>query len=282
MKLLELFGALLIVVLAVIVIITAIAFPGWLKPAHAPISWLIIFVIMAVMLGGIGYSASGKKNLFFAFIDPLRGKYSLGQLQLVLWTLLIISVWLTVVAVRTVLRVPDSIAVDIPGEVLALLGISATSLLTGTAIKNHKDHQRGDKPPTLDRSGLPQISRDSQGKRELRDPSESPKWTDIFMGDQEGDRHYIDIGKFQMFWFTVAAIIAYFMQVLGDMETAINAGALTDNIIEACQGGAATEMVKCYFANFNLPVPTAGLISILGLSHVAYLVNKIPDRPENQ
>ena len=93
------------------------------------------------------------------------------------------------------------------------------------------------------------------------------------MGDQTGDYAYIDIGKFQMFWFTVAALVAYGMQVYASIDLA------TTNDTLQNLGVSGVEMARAGFALVDsLPVVGASLTGVLGVSHVAYLANKIPER----
>jgi len=164
----------------------------------------------------------------------------LKQLQLVVWTVLVISGWLAIVATRIWLDVPDAegpLNVEIPTEVLVLLGISAGSLVTATQIDS--DH---------DRAGRLYIAR----------TGDNPSWMDLWHGDQEGDHEYIDIAKFQMFWFTVAAVVAYGLQINAVIGDAMLANAFTNLT--------------------TLPVPDTSLVGLLAVSHLGYLANKLPER----
>jgi hypothetical protein len=346
----------------------------WGLFALAPI-WRWVLVAAA----GVGILLwAGKRGTTWgwlgALVDPQRGKYSLGQLQLVLWTLLIVSAWVAIVATRIALRVPDgseaeqlvteitesyqqveealigneardqldelvalktglptseqmeedkeriaeleavlgsqlqgdngglldriadreqelralleadvafadALNVEIPPEILALLGISAASLVGGAVIKNDKgpigEEQRG-KKPTLDNSNVQRhysyllAAGKGDAEAEVR-----LSWLDIFKGDQDGDKNYIDIGKFQMFWFTGAALLTYGMQIAAMLDMA------TGNEVLQAAGLTSYQVSRLGFAlTTSLPAVSASLAGILAISHGAYLANKVPTRPE--
>jgi hypothetical protein len=264
-------------------------------------AWVAIVMFAVLLIAGRLGTSWGW---FGALVDPQRGKYSLGQLQLVGWTILVMSAWLGIVITRIALGVPDketltealtayseavieenaaemqatqkqvdtilaadvtytnALDVEIPAEVLILLGISAGSLVSGVAIKSEKA-----KPPER---GGPNVLDDANAKHP---ETARPSWIDIFKGDQKGDKDYIDIGKFQMFWFTVAALVAYGMQVYASMDLATSSETLQN------LGLSGVELARAGFALVDsLPAVGASLAGVLGISHVAYLANKIPER----
>jgi hypothetical protein len=168
---------------------------------------------------------------------------------------LVISAWLALVTTRIVLQVPDQsgpLNVEIPSEVLVLLGISAGSLVSASAIKSNQA---------------------SDGRLYVAGGRGEAKWTDLWMGDQTGDHNYIDVGKFQMFWFTVAALVAYGMQI----GVAITSAMPHPDLIK---GGV--DIIELARAGFNdltsLPIPHSSLVGVLGVSHLGYLANKLPER----
>jgi len=312
-----------VLVIVILIVLLVVATPLWRWGL-----WAVIMLAVLFLAGKYGTSFGWSG----ALVDPQRGKYSLGQLQLVAWTILVLSAWVGIVLTRIVLQVPDgekvqagiqdvlkvqtslenvsfelqeesddqkkgelkdqqdelnaqleeekrevlavlnadvtydqALNVDIPGEVLILLGISASSLVAGAAIKSEQGKE--DKPQgrvaTLDNENAA-----------ARDPK-VPKWTDILKGDQDGDKAYIDIGKFQMFWFTVGALFAYGMQIYA----AINLAATSETL--KMVGLEGNDLLKAGFALFDsLPAVSASLAGVLGISHVAYLANKVPPREE--
>jgi hypothetical protein len=216
--------------------------------------WALVAGVMIVLLLLIG--ATGTEwGPFGALIDPQRGRYSLSQLQLVTWTVLVISAWLAIVTTRIVLQVPDQngpLNVEIPQEMLVLLGISAGSLVSASAIKSNQA---------------------SDGHLYVAGGREEAKWTDFWMGDQTGDHAYIDIGKFQMFWFTTAAVVAYGIQI----SSAITSAMPNPDLIK--EGVDIIELARAGFNDLtSLPIPHPSLVGVLGVSHLGYLTNKLPER----
>lgn len=86
-------------------------------------------------------------------------------------------------------------------------------------------------------------------------------FSDMFEGDEVGNAAYIDLAKVQMFFFTIIAGLSYIFLLLS--ETLPN---LT----------MAPEMVKA------LPVLSAGMIALLGISHAGHLAGKTTDRTKLQ
>jgi hypothetical protein len=85
-----------------------------------------------------------------------------------------------------------------------------------------------------------------------------PKFTDIFYGDQEGDAQFIDLGKVQMFFITIAILLAYGVAI----------GAIMKN----------TDLLTAPLG-VDFPEFSSSLTTLLGISHAGYLAVKTPDRP---
>jgi hypothetical protein len=81
--------------------------------------------------------------------------------------------------------------------------------------------------------------------------AQDASFTDIFEGNEIGNCAHIDLGKVQMFFFTVMVAIAY-MAALWDV---VSTGAIYD-------------------ANFTFPGLSDGMVSLLGISNASYLVSK--------
>ena len=78
--------------------------------------------------------------------------------------------------------------------------------------------------------------------------------TDMFEGDELANTAYIDIGKLQMFFFTLVAVIAYAVSIYKFMQ----------------------DHTPSAFDSF--PKLSEGLVTILWISHAAYLGNKSVDK----
>jgi hypothetical protein len=85
-----------------------------------------------------------------------------------------------------------------------------------------------------------------------KNPSVSDaSFTDIFEGNEVSNTAHVDLGKVQMFFFTVIVAIAY-VAALWDV---LSQGAIYD-------------------ANFAFPVLSDGMVALLGISNASYLANK--------
>jgi hypothetical protein len=119
------------------------------------------------------------------------------------------------------------LSVQIPSEVWLLLGISTTSLVASPLIKSQ-----------------------SHDKVVKNQSATEAKISDFFRGEQAGDYMQLDLGKVQMFFFTVIVISAYAI-ALASMFITRELSAIT-----------------------SLPALDSGVIAMLGVSHAGYLTNK--------
>jgi hypothetical protein len=96
-----------------------------------------------------------------------------------------------------------------------------------------------------------EISKNASGTL-YKNPSVSDaSFTDIFEGNEVGNTAHVDLGKVQMFFFTVIVAIAY-VAALWDV---LSQGAIYD-------------------ANFAFPVLSDGMVALLGISNASYLTAK--------
>lgn len=254
-------------------------------------AWIIVAVLLNVLLIVAGHGITGLWRGLF--IDE-RNYISLSRLQTAVWTVMVVSAFVTAGLVN--LRLAESAPLDIslPGELWALLGISATSLVATPLI--HSGKQRKDPDPEnytatlkdlgfeIERSNVVvdkhKLSVDSKTRGELmvaaadeatdvtpaepppssdgvllkREKPEYSKWADIFRGEDTGNGAHLDLGKVQMFYFTLAIVIAYTV-------------ALGNTFVEMGDSGIS-----------HFPALTGGIVALLGISHAAYLTNKAVDR----
>ena len=117
-----------------------------------------------------------------------------------------------------------------------------------------------------------------------KDKEQKPaSFLDLFRGDEIVDCHRVDLGKVQMFFFTVIGALAY-MLVLGDWISTLtpatlaalaDAAAASTTVVNATAEAAAATAVVTF------PVISGGFIAILGISHAGFLGNTaVPKTPE--
>jgi hypothetical protein len=191
--------------------------------------------------------------------DPLgvlideRNKMSLSRLQITIWTVIILSALAAIGLSRVQANVSDPLAIAIPQELLWVLGITATALV-GTPLI-HK--VKADAPPSADGPAvaaptLPE-GKTMLGRLVVNTTSAGANWTDMFMGEEGPTADRIDLGKVQMFYFTVIAALVYALSVFQTL------------------GGSVSTV-------HSLPAVSGGLAALLGLSNGAYLLNKVVPR----
>lgn len=198
--------------------------------------WGIAAVVLLLLAGWLG-AAIGRG--FFGILIDDRGRYSLSRLQLVLWTLVVLSLITSVFISRLFDGSPDN-ALDftIPGELLAVLGISTGSAVTSTVIKTNDDNR----DPT---------------KIAASDASDPPRFSQVFLMEKGAAADaYIDVAKFQNFWFTLILVVGYVSIAVGAV-LAVDTG---DGL------GA-------------LPGFPEGFLVLLGISHATYVAGKLPTPP---
>jgi hypothetical protein len=128
---------------------------------------------------------------FFGVLIDTRGRYSLTQLQIVLWTLVVIPLISGVFWARLFDDAATALSFAIPGELLGVLGISVGSTVAATVVKAHKDEHRSEFIAASD-------------------PTHQPSFKQVFTVEEgEFADRAIDVTKFQNFWFTLILIAAY-------------------------------------------------------------------------
>jgi hypothetical protein len=206
-----------------------------------------------------GHGISGR--LAGLLIDE-RNKVTLSRLQLVLWTVVILSAYLTVVLARIPSHGLEALSVAIPGEVWWLLGISTASMVGSPLVLSNKKQQKVSKTEKDDSVRLlaaevPPEAQPAKGKAAVwaigavvvyASPKQA-RFADLFRGDETGNATSLDLGKVQMFFFTIVAVLAY-------------AFVLNDGFSDLL--GPAAEF----------PALDEGMIALLGISHAGYLSNK--------
>lgn len=208
------------------------------------VTWLLDLATLTLLVGFIGV-ASGKGPVGFLIDD--RNKLSLSRLQVTLWTLVVISAVASIVLIK--LAAGESPDVEIPEPLLWAIGISGTAL-AGTAVIQHVKEDPARTPSQPRTANL-------RGLIVVNPTPAAAGWTDLFMGEEEGNFDRLEIGKVQMFYFTVIAVIVYGLSIL-----------------ELLGGETSTGGIE------SLPALSGGLVALLGLSNGIYLAKKAaPNTP---
>jgi hypothetical protein len=170
------------------------------------LAWLasaVVLILLAVLLGTMV-----KPRVPFGILLDNRGRYSLTHLQLVLWTILILSLVSGIFWGRLIAGVAEPLSFKIPSEVLGLLGISVGSAVLASTVKASKN------------ASNPQ-SVAASSKHDL------PSFSQIFMVE-EGEQadQVVDVTKYQNFIITLILIAAYTALAIHAVKDAASAEAV--------------------------------------------------------
>jgi hypothetical protein len=232
----------------------------------------VAFISIVLMLIGSGI----KGHALGILIDP-RNKLSLSRLQVVLWTLLIVSAF-SALALQT-----GNMSIYMDPELWALMAISTGSAAGAVIIKSTKAGQTPD-PVAIVASAA--VKAAAAAPAAVVDPGVGvdptalpiaplplkgvplgvlctgikPRFSDLFKGEEIVDCDSVDISKVQMFFFTIASIVGYAMALAH---------------YDFCQAPAGDVGVGMVAGStiFFPPISTA-LVTLIGISHAGYLTVK--------
>ncbi|MDT4897200.1 MAG: hypothetical protein QOH25_2277 [Acidobacteriota bacterium] len=250
-------------VLLILVLITGLL--GWKFPINTPKRitefWLINIVSLALFATIAGRGITG---LWRGVLIDERNKMSLSRLQLALWTILILSSFLTAALINTHKGQPDDpLSIIIPEALWGLMGISTASLIGSSLIKSPKkdaptnDEEKNKTLDLLKTQGVDTSKVDVQGQIIVNQNPEDASWVDLFKGDEVGNAAHLDLGKIQMFFFTLVVWFAYAVVLAQKFQNVPSTG------IPA------------------FPDLSTGMLALLGISHAGYLANKaVPHTPQ--
>jgi hypothetical protein len=239
------------------------------NPVQLWLFYMLVLLLLCVFTG------RGITTYWWGVLIDQRNKISLARLQLVLWTLVILSGYLIAVIINVCLgkeqigRDPLNIMID--EQLWALMGISGASLAGSGLIKTVKSNQKVDEtqakakyaremsdnanPLTPVNTTATDVMKRTKvegvvvGNNSAKDAS----WLDLFVGDELGSAAWLDVGKMQMFLFTLIVWFTYVSSMVKPLHEAV------------LPGSKGIE---------SLPSLGQGMITLLAISHAAYLTNK--------
>ena len=214
--------------------------------------WYLVgtLAVILLLLIVIGVRVTGRA---FGILIDTRKKVSLSQFQIALWTWILLSGFSAIVIGRLLAGAEDPLAVVWDERLWGLLGISVGSTLASGAVKTVKKSKQPAPPALAALAALP-ADTTRQGLLVLNQTISNATIWDMFRGEEQPDYTLVDIGKVQMFLFTLVAALAYL-------------GAL----FRLVSGSSAEDITA-------MPTLDQGLLFILGISHVGYLGNKWVDK----
>jgi hypothetical protein len=226
------------------------------------IRW-IWFAVMLLLSSFVLVAGHGITGLWRgAFIDS-RNKISLARFQMTLWTILLVSAYLTAVLININRGQPNPTDIALNPTLWMLMGISTTSLVGSPLIKSGKKQAPGAavaSPPQEERTfellakqGVDRDKVDVEGQLVINKSPDDASWGDLFRGEDVGNAAHLDLGKIQMFYFTLIVLFAY--------------------------GVTLAEMFRTQMTGIeSFPDLSSGIVALLGISHTGYLASKAVTR----
>jgi hypothetical protein len=211
-------------------IVVAIFVIGLLVPGGKLrlLAWLLI---LGLMFGFVALVSHGVTGMGRGWLIDERKKISLSRLQIGLWTVVVLSAYFT--AALANLHLPgqtDPLRVEIPIELWVLMGISTTALVATPLVRSNKltkspqPQELAQTKALLERQGVQTTAmatvdgaqRETQrvynrGLIMFNAEPEQAQWSDLFKGEETGNAGLLDMGKIQMFFFTLIVVLAYAM-----------------------------------------------------------------------
>jgi hypothetical protein len=212
---------------------------------------IVVVAAMLLILFTLGKAILGQP---LGFLINDQNVMSLSRLQLAVWTVVVGASYFTCAIARAKAGVADPLNVTIDWHLWALMGISTSSFVGSSLIHSQKQDAVPDSTVVEKTAGVTSettadVKYNSQGLLYVNSSKSDARFTDVFQGDELGNTTHIDLGKVQMFFFTLVAAVVFLAVVYRSLRGA-NSG------LE------------------SLPVLPDGLLAILGISHAGFLANQ--------
>jgi len=223
------------------------------------ILWVEVFALTALMIA-VGVSVTQR---FWGILINERNVMSLSRFQAVLWTVLILADYATILLGRAWQGMSLVDAKDLlRPDLLMLMGISYGSAVGTSIVNANKAGKRT--PPTAVADAQANLGDEAgnftaaQGVMYKNKDISDANVGDLFQGDELADAHTTDLSKVQMFFFTIVSAVVF----LGTADAMFtNMKSIGDVLI---------------------PQLPENLIALMGISHAAYLGNKAVTRTQSQ
>ncbi len=234
-------------------ILAAIGVDGLLIPLELRLwAWLGIVALLALFAAIAGHGVTG------CWRGPLideRNKISLSRLQATLWTLLVLSALLTAALTNVRNGEINPLAIAIPTGLWVLMGISTTSLIGSPLVLSNKKNRGADDDQTkrtLDLLAAQNVNINNisiMGQVIVNNSPQMARWADLFSGEETGNAAQFDLGKIQLFYFTIILVLVYAVAL-------------------------AILFIGPVHVIGTFPDIDTSILTLLGISHAAYLTNK--------
>lgn len=236
------------VVLAGIILIAGLALP----PTAGLAAWLTTLVATVLFTLLASRSVTGR---WAGLLIDEQNTMSLSRLQMVLWTFVVLSGFLTAALRNIRWGAASPLSIAIPPELWLIMGISTTSLVGSPLILSTKK-DRGVDPEERSRTMRIMASRGrdlttvtNEGQVVVNMRPEDARLRDLFRGEEVGNAAHLDLARVQLFYFTVVLVLAY-------------------SVALAALFSSRSGQVAAF------PPLDSSMVALLGISHAGYLTNK--------
>ncbi len=252
------------------------------SPAYRLRAWLAIMILLFLFVLIVGHGITG---LCRGVLVDERNKISLSRLQMILWSILVLSGFITIALGNIQCKDGNPLNIAIPTELWILMGISTASLVGSPLILSNKKTKTPDDKEMTKTFNLMGVEYHKITNKILEDikaapPQQAPaalantvtnvgqvvfnlnpkdiSWADLFRGEETGNAAQVDLAKVQMFFFTVLVVLGYGVAMGAKMFTGSPLGI------------------------HEFPPLHQSLVTLLGISHAGYLANKAVPHSETQ
>lgn len=255
------------------VLILAIILCGLLIPANLMVlTWILILVFLVLLMMLFGGGITGRFWLGWMVNEQFR--MSLSRLQMALWTLVVLSGFLTAALANLAAgHIEEALNIGVPPELWVTMGISTTSLVGSGLILTEKKKETTNQDEAL--RGMVEfgllaedadattttttVKEHTIGQLQRNTNPGQARLYDLVSGEEVGNFNVLDLTRLQNLFFTLVLVGAY-AATLGNLF----AGA-------AGSSGSGTPITE-------FPALNASIVALLGISHGGYLVGKAANK----
>ena len=255
------------------VLILAIILCGLLIPANLMVlTWILILVFLVLLMMLFGGGITGRFWLGWMVNEQFR--MSLSRLQMALWTLVVLSGFLTAALANLAAGyIEEALNIGIPPELWVTMGISTTSLVGSGLILTEKKKETTNQDEALRgmvEFGLLAEDADATtttttvkertiGQLQRNTNPSQARLYDLVSGEEVGNFSVLDLTRLQNLFFTLVLVGAY--------------AATLGNLFAGAAGSSSSGAPITEFPALN-----ASIVALLGISHGGYLVGKAANK----
>lgn len=224
------------------------------------VAWLVLAVSLVAFAAIAGHGITGVWRGMF--IDE-RNMISLSRLQMLVWTMVVLSAYGTIALARVQETPATALDVKVPETLWLLIGVSTTSLVGSPLLKSTK-RGKGSALEDQEKNAILENQREDlskkvrvEGRIVSKRSVDDASWSDLFTGEEVTNVAHLDLAKIQMFFFTVLLVLSYVVALW--------------SLFADCSVSEARP--QCPVPK-GLPMLGDGALTLLTISHGGYLINK--------